>query len=88
MRNASRCVEILYDCTGGVIEVGFLRSDGLGMAKAQGKRHSRLILGEVFLEIAFSCLCVIVYHIARKNLALQDSSRKRNYSTLLFSCRE
>ena len=58
---------------GGVIEVGFLRSDGLGMAKAQGKRHSRLILGEVFLEIAFSCLCVIVYHIARKNLALQNS---------------
>ena len=45
---------------GGVAEVGFLRSDGLGMAKAQGKRHSRLILGEVFLEIAFSCLCVIV----------------------------
>ena len=73
---------------GGVAEVGFLRSDGLGMAKTQGKRHSRLILGEVFLEIAFSCLCVIVYHVARKSLALQDSFRKRNYSILNFFCRE
>ena len=45
---------------GGVIEVGFLRSAGFGMAKAQGKRHSRLILGEFFPEIAFSFVCVIV----------------------------
>ena len=54
---------------GGVIEVGFLRSDGLGMAKAQGNRHSRRVWGEFFLEIAFSCLCVIVYHVTRKSFA-------------------
>ena len=52
---------LLYICAmGGVIEVGFLRSAGFGMAKAQGKRQSRLILGEFFPEIAFSFVCVIV----------------------------
>ena len=78
----------LYICAmGGVIDVGFLRSASLGMAKAQGKRHSRRVLGEVFPEIAFSFVCVIVL-CASQDSPCDDFPRTRNYSTLLFSCIE
>ena len=80
---------LLYICAmGGVIEVGFLRSAGFGMAKAQGKRHSRRVWGEVFPKMVFLCLCVIVYHVARESLASQDSPRKCDYIMVLFFCLE
>ena len=72
---------------GGVIEVGFLRSAGFGMAKAQGKRHSRRVWGEVFPRMVFLCLCVIVL-CASQDSPCDDFPRMRNYSTLLFSCIE